>query len=79
MDLGFSSVDGGQDLLFSAALRLVEVPAQSAELFMGVKCLGCAADHLPLPNAKFKNVWNYLYCPPHAIMLCCIITTGTTL
>jgi len=45
MDLGFSSVGGGQDLLFSTASRLTVVTTQSAELFMGVKCPGCASDH----------------------------------
>jgi hypothetical protein len=80
VDLGFNSVGGGEDLLlFSTASRLTVVPTQSAELLMGVNCPGCAADHLPPPNAKFKNVWNYMFCPPYAFMVCCIITTGTSL
>jgi hypothetical protein len=74
MDLGFSSEGGGQDhLLFSTASRVTVVSTQSPALLMGVKYPGCAADHLPSPNAKFKNVWNYMSCPAYDFMVCCII------
>jgi hypothetical protein len=41
-------------------------------LSLGVKRLGCDADHSPPPNAKVKNSWSYTSTPPirlHGVVL----------
>jgi len=41
-------------------------------LSLGVKRLGCEADHSPPPSAEVKNVWSYTSSPPvclHGVVL----------
>lgn len=61
---------GGTRSSLLHSIRLGLVPTQS-EIFHGG-----AADHSPLPNAKFKNVWDYMFCSLHTLMMCCIIRQG---
>jgi hypothetical protein len=38
---------------------LASCPVDTGNLFLGIKWLGCVADHSPLSSAQFKDVWSY--------------------
>jgi hypothetical protein len=57
------------------ALGPAQPPIQGVPgaLSLGVKQLGCEADHLPSSSAKVKNEWSYTSTPPYAFMAWCSV------
>jgi len=56
------------------ALGPAQPPIQGVPgaLSLGVKQLGCEADHLPSSSAKVKNEWSYTSTPQYAFMAWCL-------
>jgi len=61
---------GLEIFLFTTASRMNLEPTQPpvqwvlGPLSLGVKWLGCEADHSPLSSAEAKNAWSYTSAPP---------------
>jgi len=58
-------------MVFGLALKPTQPPIQWALgiLSLGIKKVGCEADHLHPSSAKFKTEWSYISAtPPHAFM-----------
>jgi hypothetical protein len=68
--LGFDSQQGLGIFLFTIASRMALEPTQppiqwvSGAFFLGVKQLGCEADHSPPSSAEVNNMWSYTSTPP---------------
>jgi hypothetical protein len=59
---------------YRLALRTTCSPIQwiPGPLSLGIKWLGCEADHSPPSNATF-NVWNYISTPSYVFMEWCLV------
>jgi hypothetical protein len=42
-------------------------------LSLGVKQLGCEADHSPPSSARVKNAWSYTFIPQYVFMVWCLV------
>jgi len=78
-DQWFMSWQGLGIFLFTTMSRPALGPTQPliqwvpGVISLGVKKLGCEADHSPPPSAEVKNVWSYISTPPvclHGIVIC---------
>jgi hypothetical protein len=56
--------------VFIMALGSTQPPVQGV---LGVKQLGCEADHSPLSSAEVKNVWSYTSTPQYVFMAWCLV------
>jgi hypothetical protein len=78
-DWGFESQQGLGILLFTTmsrpALGPIQPPIQwvPGALSLGVKWLGCEADHSPPSSAEVKTAWSYTYTPEYAFMVWCSV------
>jgi hypothetical protein len=51
-----------EGIVFATTSKPVLGPTQPAvQWVLGLKQLGCEADHSPTSNAKVKNVWSYTH------------------
>jgi hypothetical protein len=70
-----SSLGRGKIFLFSTSSRPVLGPTQPpiqwvlGALSLGVKRLGCEADHSVPTSAEVKNTWIYTSTPPYTFMV----------
>jgi hypothetical protein len=65
----------------SSGAHPASYPMGTRALFLGVKQLGCEADHSPPSSAEVKNVWSCTSTPQYAFMAWCSVkkSTGITL
>jgi hypothetical protein len=68
-------------IAFRPALGPTQPPIQWAPraLSLGVKWLGCEADHSPPSSAAVKNAWSYTSTPQCAFMAWCMVQTQVQL
>jgi hypothetical protein len=77
--LGFNSQQGLGIFLFTTASRTALGPTQPpiqwvpGELSLGVKWLGCEADHSPPSSAEVEYVWSYTSTPHYIFMAWCLV------
>jgi hypothetical protein len=74
----FDSQRGLGIFLFTAsrmALGPTQPPIQwvPGALSLGVKWLGCEADHSPPSSTEVKNVWSYTSTPQYVFMVWCLV------
>jgi hypothetical protein len=77
---GVQFLAGAGFFLFNTASRLALGPTQLpikwvlGALSLGVKQLGCEADHSTPSRAEVKDTWSYTSTPPYAFMVWCLNT-----